>query len=239
MPELTLTASATEAPALEVADLNGDWHPAYVVRDRILDRTFATTVYVHHRAADGTSLGAIAVCEAKLGQYAAEGRVRPFVSPVPSGDGAHVEGEYVVAYEATAPDDEPMRPLSERAAAARRMPEAKTRWEAMRRLLNVRCTAWEKHTGEDATEMRHEAARRASENRPYRRDLPAGFRAPVSSSMALDLGGAWGSDEMEHAVSFVEDLLVGAGYDLDAADAEYRARQARRAGTSSAWEVSA
>src|SRR5690606_7600200 len=94
----------------------------------------------------------------------------------------------------------PVPPAQDR-RPLRRVPRAETTWEGLRRLLNARCTAWERFTGEDAGDMRHAAARYASHGR-------------TESSRQLR-----NEHEMGEAVSFVEHALHEAGYDLTAADA--------------------
>ena len=88
-------------------------------------------------------------------------------------------------------------------------PGGPSEWEKLRRLLNARCGQLRKHMGrprEFADEVRHRAAEGASAGQ-------------TTSSMDLSAG------EMEDAVSYVEHLLGAVGFDLDAADAEYRARR--------------
>ena len=89
-----------------------------------------------------------------------------------------------------------------------------TRWEKLRRLLNARCGQIQKHRGDEHDAMRHEAARNASSER-------------TESSRELS------ESEMEDAISYVEHELWTAGFDLDAADEAYRARQAEKASGSS------
>lgn len=81
-----------------------------------------------------------------------------------------------------------------------------TTWEKHRRLLNARCAQAAEHAGADHDEMRHAAAAFASLRR-------------TESSMRLSEG------EMVDAVSYVEEVLRVLGFDLDAADAAYRARR--------------
>lgn len=102
----------------------------------------------------------------------------------------------------------------------RRVPPAPTTKESLRRLLCARCVQLERRTGEDADTTRHEAALAASADRA--------FGAPTSSSKGLDAA------EMADAVTWVEHRLDEAGFDFEAADAEYQERQAARAALRSA-----
>ena len=112
-------------------------------------------------------------------------------------------------------DDEPSASAGDRPAIpSRRLrlldESGPTRWEKLRRLLNARCGQLQKHRGDEHDAMRHEAARNASSER-------------TESSRELN------ESEMEDAVSYVEHELWASGFDLDAADAEYRARQEAKA----------
>lgn len=197
---MTLASSATGAhvsvdtdgltPDLYIQAANGIWYPAFAVRDRVIDRVFVTTYFAH------VGGRGVPVTAERVATLRAEGRV---ANP----------GDFVVTVEATpprpapAPDRAPSRRL-------RTLDESgTTRREKMRRLLNARCGQWEGHTGEEADDMRHAAARFVSEGR-------------TESSMDLS------ESEMEDACTYVEHCLDGAGFDLDAADEAYRARRAAR-----------
>ena len=104
-----------------------------------------------------------------------------------------------------------------RPAALRRVPPAKTTREARRRLLHARCNALVKHALPcdadgvllSADDVRHQAAEAASGGR-------------TTSSRALS------DDELDDAITDVEDQLYRADFDFDAADEAYRARCAAR-----------
>ena len=83
------------------------------------------------------------------------------------------------------------------------------RWEKLRRLLNARCGQLEKTTGEDHDDIRHRAASVGSDGR-------------TESSMDLT------ESEMEDAVTSVEHELWEAGFNIEAADAEYAERAAAK-----------
>lgn len=103
-------------------------------------------------------------------------------------------------------------------AALRRVRPAQTTREAKRRLLNARCRALVEHAMPcdaegvllTADDVRHQAAEAASGGR-------------TTSSLRLS------DDELDEALTGVEDQLYRAGFDFDQADAEYRSREAQRA----------
>lgn len=107
--------------------------------------------------------------------------------------------------------DEAPREPSERLATIRRVKSNVPVRELLRRLLNARAVSLQKTTGEDADDTRHRAVFDATRGR-------------TDSSVDRTLT----DDEMGDAVSFVEDRLHAAGFDFEAADAEYRARRFAR-----------
>lgn len=93
-------------------------------------------------------------------------------------------------------------------ARLRRVPEAATTTEALRRLLHVRGSQWERHTGEDW-----------DAHRPV---LIEELTGEAKSSKAL------GRDELSILVDWMTTALEQAGFDLKSADAEYAARREQR-----------
>ena len=138
---------------------------------------------------------------------------------------AHIEigaaVERVAAARASDEHPEGIPPIWPAAEAAirplRRVKPAKTTREARRRLLHVRCNALVKHAMPcdpegvllSADDVRHQAAEAASGGR-------------TTSSRRLS------DDELDDAITGVEDQLYRADYDFDAADEAYRARCAAR-----------
>ena len=90
----------------------------------------------------------------------------------------------------------------------RRVPEAPTTTEALRRKLHVRGSQWERHTGEDW-----------NAHRPM---LIEELTGEAKSSKALGL------DELSILVDWMTTALEQAGFDLKSADAEYAARCEQR-----------
>ena len=113
---------------------------------------------------------------------------------------------------------------------------ADTKHAALYALFHSRVTSLHKITGEFAKEIRVRATLDATAHRVRNPDVPAAYRHAVESSKLLDQGGDWGTDEVEHALSFVEAELHHAGFDFDQADRAYQEREAKRAGVRSAWE---
>ena len=198
-PRVTLSFDGPAGPPdLFVQAADGGWYPAYSVRDRLVDGVFVTTFYVHHPE------GAAALTAERVNELAAVGRVL-----APTALLAVVDDE-------PAPPARPVRAADRPAAPSPRLvdldEDGPSRWEKMRKLLNARCGQYAGHVDGDrdlADRVRHGAARFVSEGR-------------TESSMDLDTA------EMEDAVTYVEHLLHDAGFDLEAADAEYRQRRAAR-----------
>jgi hypothetical protein len=126
-------------------------------------------------------------------------------------------------------ESSPLRPTSERSSedrpTIRRVPEAATTREALRRLLHVRGTQWEQHTGETWSKA-GEPGKRRDLIRELWDSVNPGREVPdflLPSSAELD------RDELSVLVDWLTTELEKAGFDLAAADAEYEQRRAQRA----------
>ncbi|HEX8385581.1 MAG TPA: hypothetical protein VF576_05335 [Rubricoccaceae bacterium] len=133
---------AAGPPDCFVLAADGVWCPTYEVRERVIDRVYASTWYAHHPAA-----GVQAVTPARIGELHAEGRVRATA--------LHASPPAVPA---AGPDSPRSRQLVSLPTYDRAVPLR----ERMRRLLNARCKSLEGLTGQDPDEMRHRAVGEAT-----------------------------------------------------------------------------
>ena len=108
---------------------------------------------------------------------------------------------------------------SDRPPVLRRVPEAGTTREKLRRLLHVRGKQWEAHTGEAWGEPGEDGKRRDLIREIYQ--LGPDQAVPSSSKLGLD--------ELSILVDWLTTELEEAGFGLRQADAEYAARCDERA----------
>lgn len=216
--------------------LNGVWHDARAEYSHVGGRGYSTlwTVLDEHgrmptwdsRPSDGPlSTHDVGFSDHAFRRMLEEGRAR-FQSPEDRDAWADEESARRI-----------VRDLSDRERAAgdglasdrppvlRRVPEAGTTREALRRLLHVRGTQWEQHTGEawggngEAWGGNGEPGKRRDLIRELYQ-LGPGATVPSSSKLGLD--------ELSILVDWLTTELEEAGFDLKRADAEYAARCAER-----------